>query len=33
MKDLPPLPPTPLGLYRHYKGKDYEVIGAARHVF
>jgi hypothetical protein len=31
MKDLPPLPPTPLGLYRHYKGKDYEVIGAARH--
>lgn len=21
----------PLGLYRHYKGKDYEVLGVARH--
>jgi hypothetical protein len=20
-----------LGIYRHYKGKDYEVIGVARH--
>ncbi len=29
--DLPPLPPTPAGRYRHYKGNDYEVIGAARH--
>lgn len=31
MSDLPPLPPTPPGLYRHYKGGEYEVIGAARH--
>lgn len=29
--DLPPLPETPLGLYRHYKGGEYEVIGVARH--
>ncbi|HET7794243.1 MAG TPA: DUF1653 domain-containing protein [Rhizobacter sp.] len=29
--DLPPLPHTPLGRYRHYKGGEYEVIGAARH--
>ena len=29
--DLSPLPPTPTGRYRHYKGLDYEVIGAARH--
>jgi hypothetical protein len=29
--DLPPLPATPTGLYRHYKGGRYEVIGAARH--
>ena len=28
---LPPLPATPLGRYRHYKGGEYEVIGAARH--
>ena len=28
---LPPLPDTPLGRYRHYKGHDYEVIGVARH--
>ena len=26
-----PLPDTPLGLYRHYKGGEYEVIGVARH--
>ena len=26
-----PLPPTPLGRYRHYKGGEYEVIGVARH--
>jgi hypothetical protein len=26
-----PLPFTPLGRYRHYKGGEYEVIGAARH--
>jgi hypothetical protein len=29
--DLPPLPATPLGLYRHYKGGEYEVISVARH--
>ena len=29
--DLAPLPATPLGRYRHYKGGDYEVIGVARH--
>jgi len=29
--DLTPLPPTPLGRYRHYKGGEYEVIGVARH--
>lgn len=31
MSDLPPLPATPTGRYRHYKGGLYEVIGAARH--
>ena len=31
MSDLPPLPPTPTGRYRHYKGGEYEVLGAARH--
>ncbi|MEI7799932.1 MAG: DUF1653 domain-containing protein [Opitutaceae bacterium] len=32
MNDLSPLPlePTP-GLYRHYKGNDYRVLGLARH--
>lgn len=29
--DLPPLPATPLGHYRHYKGLPYEVLGAAHH--
>ena len=29
--DLPPLPPTPAGRYRHYKGGEYEVLGCARH--
>lgn len=29
--DLPPLPDTPLGRYRHYKGGECEVIGVARH--
>lgn len=29
--DLPPLPATPLGRYRHYKGGVYDVIGVARH--
>jgi hypothetical protein len=29
---LPPLPAEPKpGLYRHYKGHDYRVIGLARH--
>lgn len=32
MSDLPPLPVEPKpGLYRHYKGNDYRVIGLARH--
>jgi hypothetical protein len=31
MSDLLPLPDTPLGRYRHYKGGEYEVIGVARH--
>ena len=29
--DLPPLPDTPPGRYRHYKGGEYEVLGVARH--
>ena len=31
MSDLTPLPPAPLGLYRHYKGNEYEVLGVVRH--
>lgn len=31
MTDLSPLPETPTGRYRHYKGNEYEVIGVARH--
>lgn len=31
ISDLPPLPDTPPGRYRHYKGLDYEVIGVVRH--
>jgi hypothetical protein len=31
MTDLAPLPETPTGRYRHYKGHEYEVIGVARH--
>lgn len=31
MHDLPPLPATPTGRYRHYKGGEYEVVGVARH--
>lgn len=31
MDDLDPLPATPTGRYRHYKGGEYEVIGCARH--
>jgi len=33
MRDLPPLPAEPKpGLYRHYKGNEYRVIGLARHT-
>ena len=33
MEPLPPLDETslPPGIYRHYKGNDYQVIGLARH--
>ena len=32
MADLPALPAEPRpGLYRHYKGNDYRVLGLARH--
>ena len=31
MSDLPPLPETRLGRYRHYKGGEYELMGVARH--
>ena len=31
MSELSPLPSTPLGRYRHYKGGEYEVLGVARH--
>jgi hypothetical protein len=31
MSELAPLPETPTGRYRHYKGGEYEVIGIARH--
>ena len=31
MSELPPLPSTPIGRYRHYKGGEYEVIGVVRH--
>jgi hypothetical protein len=30
-QDLPPLIETPLGIYRHYKGGMYEVVGTVRH--
>ncbi len=29
--ELPPLTPTRLGLYRHYKGNMYQVLGMVRH--
>ena len=29
--ELPPLIETPPGLYRHYKGNFYEVVGTVRH--
>lgn len=28
---LPPLPSIATGLYRHYKGGEYEVLGVVRH--
>lgn len=35
MEELPPLSPESndlaLGRYRHYSGKEYEVLGVARH--
>ena len=32
MSELPPLPADPRpGLYRHYKGHHYRVLGLARH--
>ena len=31
MTDLQPLPSTPTGRYRHYKGNAYEVVGVVRH--
>jgi hypothetical protein len=30
-EDLPPLIETPPGLYRHYKGMLYDVVGSVRH--
>jgi hypothetical protein len=31
VSELPALPATRAGRYRHYKGGEYEVLGAARH--
>ena len=31
MHDLPPLPTITPGIYRHYKGGRYEVVGVVRH--
>ena len=31
MANLAPLPDSPVGLYRHYKGGEYEVMGVVRH--
>ena len=31
MSDLPALPALAPGRYRHYKGRDYDVIGVAWH--
>ena len=30
-EDLAPLPPAPLGRYRHHKGGEYELLGVVRH--
>lgn len=32
MQPLPKVPELELGIYQHYKGKKYEVIGAALHT-
>lgn len=29
--ELPPLPHTPTGIYRHFKGGEYDVLGCVRH--
>jgi hypothetical protein len=31
VNSLAPLPDTPVGRYRHYKGGEYEVMGVVRH--
>ncbi len=31
MNELLPLPPTPLGRYRHHKGNLYDVVGVVCH--
>jgi hypothetical protein len=31
MTDLPPLPFATVGRYRHYKGKEYALLGVVRH--
>lgn len=31
MHELSPIPDLAPGLYRHYKGKNYEVVAVARH--
>lgn len=31
MQELSPLPQATLGIYRHYKGGEYEVLGVVRH--
>ena len=31
MGQLPKLPQIERGLYRHYKGREYEVLGVVRH--
>jgi hypothetical protein len=31
MSELTPLPHAPLGIYQHYKGGEYELLGVVRH--